>query len=82
MLAALGIAAKFVGGLFASLVSTLAKYIGYFFAYRLGKRKAQQQQQAHDSKIKDKQLDIASRSATHRRGLLDRMRAAKRRDRL
>ena len=78
MLAALGIAARFVGGLFTSALSALAKYLGYIFAYRLGKRAAQQDQLEHDAEVKDEQLDIAARSPKHRRGLLDRMRSAKR----
>ena len=74
MPAFVGIALKFVGGLFGSLISAVAKYTAIFFAYRLGKRKAQQEQLKRNVEIKDEQLDIAARAPKHRRTLLERMR--------
>lgn len=74
----LGTVAAKVGSFFANLANTALKWIGIIFAYRLGKRKAEQEQMEDAIETKDEQLEIFSKPATHRRGILERMRGRKR----
>jgi hypothetical protein len=69
----IGIGGKALGAVMGWVGSAL-QYIAIFFAYRLGKRKAQQEMANDAAEIKDEQLEIAARPVQHRNDVLDRLR--------
>ena len=62
----------------SSLLSAVAKYAAVFFAYGMGKKRAQLDAAKEAGEIKDAQLEIASKPDAHRDTLLERMRKRKR----
>lgn len=60
-------------------VDTFMKNIGLYFAYRLGKRKAEAEANEEALEKKDEQMQVLQRPARHRSTLLERMRERKRR---
>jgi hypothetical protein len=69
----IGIGGKALGAVMGWLGSAV-QWFGLFMAYRLGKRKAQQEQALDAVEIKDEQLEIAARPVEHRNDVLDRLR--------
>jgi hypothetical protein len=67
-----------VGGMLASLANALIKWMAVLFAFRLGKRKAQQEAQEDVAEIRDEQIEILSKPDAHRDTLLKRMLKRKR----
>ena len=63
-----------IGGAIAKFVSALVQWAGFFFAFRLGKRKEQAKQAEATARIKDEQMEIAARPVEHRGDIIDRMR--------
>jgi hypothetical protein len=69
-----------IGKFFADIGSAIWKWAAAIFAYRLGKRAAQQDAAEDAVEVKDKQLEIMSKPDAHRDALLRRMRGRVRRD--
>jgi hypothetical protein len=69
----IGIGGKALGAVMGWLGSAV-QWFGFFMAFRLGKRKAQQEQALNAVEIKDEQLKIAARPVEHRSDVLDRLR--------
>lgn len=67
-----------VGGFFTGLANLFLKLAGYLFLWRTIKRLEELKAAKKVAKIKDKQLEIASKPPLHRSDLLERMRKRKR----
>jgi hypothetical protein len=65
-------AAKVIGAI-ASFANAAIRWAGIFFAYRLGKRKAQQESLEDVVETKDKQLEDAARPPRSRSDVVKRM---------
>ncbi len=75
-----GLALKGALGAVSGLLSALAKWAGYLFAYRLGRSKEAAKVTEKTRDVLQDQLEIASRPDAHRSDLLDGMRKRKRGD--
>jgi len=73
----LSIAWNWVGGIITGISNTIFQWAGIIFAYFLGKKHAKIERLEEDAKIKDEQLEIASRPPTHADDLRNRMRDGK-----
>lgn len=61
----------------AALLRAVLDYIGYWFAYRLGKKTARMEAEREVNKARKKQLDIAAEPNQHRSDILDKLRKGK-----
>jgi hypothetical protein len=77
MSAILGIASS-IFKFFTGMLDVALKWASIFFAYRLGKRKAQQEALERAVEVKDEQLKIGNRPPLHRDELIARMLKRKR----
>ncbi len=64
-------AGKAVLSAITGFLGALAKWAGYFFAYRLGRSKERTQALGRTKEIQDEQLEILARPDKHRSDLID-----------
>ena len=63
-----------IGKFFADVAGAALKWAGVFLAFRVGKRKAQQEAAAKNLEVKDEQLKHAARRPRDRSDIIERMR--------
>ncbi len=75
-----GLAIKGALSAVSGLLSALVKWVGYFFAYKLGRSRSRAEAMERAKEIRDAQIEIMSKPLAHRAELLRRMHERERDD--